>query len=160
MLSAMENMRVHAGTSDIKPDTVTYNTVISAWSKSRGGIDAAIEVEKFLHKMHQIHNSGNQNVKPNVKTYESVIDCWANSAGPGVTLGNETAAEKAERILHDMNRLHQSDPIKYANLAPNTQVINTVINAWAKSGMPIKLRRCWIKWKRCTGHVSLKQSPT
>jgi hypothetical protein len=35
-----------------------------------------------------------------------------------------------------MIRIHQSDPIKNADLRPNTYVFNTVINAWAKSKQP------------------------
>lgn len=145
MLLTMENMRAHVGISDIKPDTITYNTVISAWAKSNGGIDAALEAEKFLLKMHQIHDAGNHNVRPNVMTYGSVIDCWANAAGPKAILGDETAAENAERILDDMMRLYQSDPIKYSDLAPNTQVMNTVINAWARTGTSKKAQEMLAK---------------
>ena len=131
LLSQMEDMRSRYGILDVKPDTITYNTIITAWAKSRGGIDAAIQAEKILHKMHQIYNAGNIHVKPNVKTYGSVIDCWANAAGTGL---NNVAAEKAEQILDDMIKLYQSDRIKYSDMAPNTQVINIVINAFAISG--------------------------
>jgi hypothetical protein len=159
MLLTMENMRAHSGISDIKPDTITYNTVISAWAKSNGGIDAAIEAEKFLLKMHQIHEAGNQNVKPNVKTYGSVINCWANAAGPKAVYGNESAAEKAERILDDMMRLHQSDPIKYSDLAPNTQVMNTVINAWAKTGISNKAQEMLVKMEEMNRAGIFKTKP-
>lgn len=131
LLSQMEDMRSRYGILDIMPDTITYNTIITAWAKSRGGVDAALQAEKILHKMHQIYNAGNIHVKPNVKTYGSVIDCWANAAGTGL---NDVAAEKAEQMLDDMIKLYQSDRIKYSDMAPNTQVINIVINAFAISG--------------------------
>jgi hypothetical protein len=109
-----------------KADTITYNCVINCWAKSNRGGDAANEAEKLLNKMHRLYEMGDPDVKPNVVTYGAVIDAFAKS-------GQRGAASKADGLLANMIRSHQSDPFKHADLCPNTYVFNTVINCWSKS---------------------------
>jgi len=42
-------------------------------------------------------------------------------------------AARADAMLANMVALHQSDPVRHADLRPNAYVFNTVINTWAKS---------------------------
>ena len=109
-----------------KPDTITYNCVINCWAKSMRGAEAANEAEILLSRMHDLYESGDPDVKPNVVTYGAVIDAYAKS-------GQRGAAAKADALLANMIRLHQTDPAKHADLMPNTYVFNTVINCWSKS---------------------------
>ena len=46
----------------------------------------------------------------------------------------KSAAAQGDRILADMIRQYKSNPIKNADLRPNTHIFNTVINCWSKSG--------------------------
>lgn len=94
-----------------------YNVVINAWAKS-GGQGAALEAEKLLSKMHELHERGDPDVKPNVVTYGAVIDSYAKS-------GESGAAARADTLLAHMIQLHQADPVKNADLRPNTYVFNT-----------------------------------
>lgn len=61
-----------------------------------------------------------------IVTYGAVIDAFAKSM-------ERNAAARADALLANMVALHQSDPVRHADLRPNTYVFNTVINAWAKS---------------------------
>ena len=68
--------------------------------------------------MHELHGKGDPDIKPNVVTYGAVIDSYAKS-------GEKGAAARADTLLANMIQLHQSDPIKNADLRPNTYVFNT-----------------------------------
>ena len=91
--------------------------MINAWAKSAGK-GAAAEAEKLLARMHQLHEEGDPDVKPNVVTYGAVIDSYAKS-------GEKGAAARADTLLANMIQLHQMDPVKNADLRPNTYVFNT-----------------------------------
>ena len=119
------NQMYREGNSSVKPDTITYNVVINAYAKS-GGKGAAQEAENLLQRMHMMYDQGDLSVKPNVVTYGAVIDAFAKSM-------ERNAAARADALLANMVALHQSDPVRHADLRPNTYVFNTVINAWAKS---------------------------
>jgi len=113
MLKEMEN------SSSSRPDTITYNTVIKGWSKSNGGLEAAVAAEKLLNIM--LRKGGR--IKPDVISYSSVIYCWAKS-------GHPDAAIEAERLLEDMIKLSS---VSSDNPQPNTQTFSIVIYAWAQS---------------------------
>ena len=68
--------------------------------------------------MHQLHEQGDPDIKPNVVTYGAVIDSYAKS-------GEKGAASRADNLLAQMIQLHQTDPVKHADLRPNTYVFNT-----------------------------------
>ena len=53
-----------AGNVDIKPDTISFSTVISAWAKS-GDPAAAKRAEAILERMQELYEAGNVDVKPN-----------------------------------------------------------------------------------------------
>jgi len=97
-----------------------YNVVINAYAKS-GGKGAAQEAEQLLQRMHMMYDQGDLSVKPNVVTYGAVIDAFAKSM-------DRNAAARADALLANMVALHQSDPVRHADLRPNTYVFNTVIN--------------------------------
>ncbi len=71
-----------------------------------------MDAKNLLQMMHKLYEAGNEDVKPNVVTYGAVIDSWAKSGDP-------RAAERADNILANMIKMHQSDPINNANLRPN-----------------------------------------
>jgi hypothetical protein len=128
LLTDMEQL-YEDGISNAIPNSITYTTVIKAWAKSGDGEHAAMEAEKLLKKMHELHNLGSEYVhlKPDVVTYNAVINCWAQLHKPD-------AASRAEEILTDMIKTYQSDPVANAQLKPDAQIFNSAINAWAKSG--------------------------
>ena len=84
----------------MKPNTISFNSVISAWAKS-GERGAAQRAESILKRMQELHEAGNPDVKPNTISFNSVISAWANS-------GERGAAERAEAILKRMQELHEA----------------------------------------------------
>ena len=108
----------------IRPNTVTYSTVIDALSKSnvRG---AAIKAQKLLDYM---EHSENVDVKPNTVTYTSVIDAWAKNTS---SHHRNNAAQNAERILLHMEKLYACTGD--VRVKPNSLTYSSVINAWSKS---------------------------
>jgi hypothetical protein len=68
--------------------------------------------------MHKLHEQGDPDIKPNVVTYGAVIDSFAKSCEKG-------AAARADTLLAEMIQLHQTYPVKHADLRPNTYVFNT-----------------------------------
>lgn len=69
-------------------NTVTYNTVLNAFAKSRDK-DAPYRAEALLNRMQAEYEAGNENVMPNAISFSSLLNSWAKS-------GLEGAAERAE----------------------------------------------------------------
>jgi hypothetical protein len=114
-----------AGEPNVKPNAVTFNTVISAWAKS-GDPLAGSKVETILAQMKELHDAGDTNLRPNAVTYTCIISAWANAK-------SRLGAERACAYLEHMKNLaaagqSECNPDKIAYLA--------VIGAWAKSGHP------------------------
>ena len=70
-----------AGNVDVKPNTICFSTVISAWARSRDP-GAAKRAEAILERMQELYEAGNVDVKPNTICFNSVISAWANSGDP------------------------------------------------------------------------------
>jgi len=101
----------------LKPDTVTFNSVLLAFANSRSEA-AALKAEQILQGMIKISDSS---VNPNVTSYTTVISAWAKS-------GSEKALKRVEKILLGM------EDSKYVQ--PNTVTYATVLNAFAQSDNP------------------------
>jgi pentatricopeptide repeat protein len=109
---------------ETKVTTISFNTVINAYSKSDEP-DAPLRAEALLAKMYDSFAAGNHGVKPNAITFSSVINCWANSKRSG-------AAERAESILYRMEELADKG---HDELEPTAIAYSTTISAWARSGL-------------------------
>jgi len=80
LLDEMERVYSSSGSTNLsmRPTTITYNTVMNAWSKS-GDLYAPFHVERLLDRMVDHYRSGNnEKVKPDTVTFTTVIDSWAN----------------------------------------------------------------------------------
>jgi hypothetical protein len=116
-----------AGNLDVKPNTVTFNSVIFAWAKS-GDPSAGKRAEAILHQMQKMSKAKNQNrsISPNVVTYTSIISAWSNSK-------NQLGAERASANLDHMKKLAAAGDVK---CQPNKFTYKAVIRAWFQSGHP------------------------
>jgi hypothetical protein len=79
------------GTTDVQPNTVTFNTVIDAYAKSQDP-SAPEKAEALLYRMEAEHKAGNMDAKPNVISFNTVINAWAKR-------GDTDGAQRAEAIL-------------------------------------------------------------
>ncbi len=70
-----------AGNHDVKPNTITFNLVISAWARS-GDCDAGSRANPYLAYMKQVKASGHKECGPDEITYKfvikSLVQQWAS----------------------------------------------------------------------------------
>lgn len=120
--TAHEVLRLlHKHPDDIRPDSITYSTIIQAHaSQSSGSMKVAKEL---LTEMEDLFDSGNLNENPSPFLYASVIRAHAKS-----TSGSTT--EDAEAMLWHLQNRFSSNKCKEG---PNTAVVNSVIFVWLRS---------------------------
>jgi hypothetical protein len=106
---------------EVQPDKFICNTVIRAWARI-GGLDAAINAQRFLTSMHQMYEKGNLLAKPDTITYNIVIIAWAKSGG-------KNAANGAENLLRTMHHLYE---LGDADVKPNAVTYGAVIDSLDK----------------------------
>lgn len=122
LLQKMEE-KYESGEEHLKPNTVTFNSVMDAWAKSSGGTLGARKAEALLEKMHQQYRAGDTHVQPNVMSYNTVLSAWARS-------GTKCAYRKTEAILDNMWKEYEAGNV---SVRPDSSSYNTVINAISKS---------------------------
>jgi pentatricopeptide repeat protein len=139
LLAEMEQRYKKEDRPDLKPNIITYNTVLNAIAKS-GEVDAPQRAERFLQTMlenyyYYLQTTTNIDkkdlddgviIKPDKISFTTVMDAWANS-------GDKRAPVRCEQILRKMEHLHHfwGDD----DLQPDVHTFNTVIKAWAKSSV-------------------------
>ena len=86
---------------NLRPDVVSFNTVMSAWAKStsaksKHALAAAERAEAILGLLMELH-------VPTSYSYEAVLPAWSRVYEP-------EAAVRAMRLLHDMMERHELNP--------------------------------------------------
>jgi hypothetical protein len=99
ILQQMQNLAESTGESFLKPDTVSFNSVLKAWAESNVH-DAPIQCEQILQRMQYLYENGQADCEPNVVSFNTVLDSWAKSS-------RREAPERAEAILRHMVTLHE-----------------------------------------------------
>lgn len=102
----------------IKADIITYNSVLSAWSKSSGHINAAVEAEKILQELIVTSKSNPDAPQPNTISYNTVLHAWSQSP-------QDIAVQRASNMLEYMIRSQDPPPDIYS--------FTSVLNVLAKS---------------------------
>jgi hypothetical protein len=140
----------------IRPNTITYNTLLKCISHSKEKIAGKIAV-RVLNEMEQLEQTGNKEVAPCVQSYTLAITaCLQNNPDLAETLmkrmnkrgiapnivtynvilkywsrqQSRRAAERAEQILSELKTLAQTNP----QVTPDVFTYNTVITAWIQAG--------------------------
>lgn len=137
ILVRMEDL-YRKGRIELKPNTISYNTVISAFARS-GAYKAAEKAEAILRHMDYLRKSSEievndddkimsqkysfQHIQPDAISFNAVIHAWARSK-------HKYAPKRAEAILVHMGKLYSSGE---TNIRPDVTTYSTVINAWARS---------------------------
>lgn len=107
---------------DLKPNVVSYTSVIDALSKS-GMSGAAERAEKILNIMQSKYENGDEDVEPNTITFNAVIDAYARTGGADM-------AQKAESLLERMKQLYLDGN---SNVQPDVCSFNSVLFAWSNA---------------------------
>lgn len=106
---------------DVRPDTVTYNTVVAAWASSddpSGGLEA----QRILDRMNDPASSAT--AAPDIITYNSVLHAWASRAV------DEHGALQAEALLERLEA--------HPDLSPDARSHASVLDAWSRCGDPVR----------------------
>lgn len=122
LLAKMEEEYVN-GSETLKPNVVSYTTLMNGWVKSNDP-QKSEKATMIFEKMMEMYKSGNKAAEPNFVSYVTLVDCLKISGGV-------EAARQAEKILRSM---YQSYQLGDSDFKPNTQLVSTVIALWSKSG--------------------------
>jgi pentatricopeptide repeat protein len=101
------------------PTKVSYNACIKAWARTRNG---APEAHRLIKRMNNIGGD----LSPDKISYSTCIDAWCRC-----TTNLTDAAEKAEELLHHMERESQQNE----DLRPDIVAYTSVLYAFAKAGV-------------------------
>jgi pentatricopeptide repeat protein len=108
---AKELLQTIRKTNQTTPDEITFNTVLSAWSKSKSP-SAPQQAESILWTMQEYGMS------PSVVSFGAVLQCWSQHAKI-----SKVGALRADQLLHQMQSQH--------GVKPNIICYNIVLSAWA-----------------------------
>ncbi len=133
MLKSMKERYQQTNDESIRPDDVTYGTVLHALAQA----GMALEAESILDSLEDDYNtfidqsgSGEQNlipesvVIPGLTIYNSVLNAWANSF-------QQNAAERSESLLKRMRVLHQTG--RNTGVDPDMISLSTVMKCHSQS---------------------------
>merc|ERR1712125_252081 len=81
----------------VRPTRIVFNTLIHAWSKSKGR-GAAQKAEEIFKWMEAQYQAGDFLVRPDEVSLCAVLNAWANQAG-------SNGAKRAEQIFDHMQSL-------------------------------------------------------
>jgi hypothetical protein len=107
----------------IRPNVVTWTTVISAWAKSSSP-DAASRAQALLTRMNDPSNA--PSVRPNRRTLNAVLLCWSRSC-------RKDGPDRCLAVLQQMKDLYAKGEL---DDPPVLSSYRTVINAYARVGQP------------------------
>ena len=160
MLDFMINHYKQTGNEKVRPNTITYNTVMDAFAR-KGDVDGANEVFRMMKDDYD-SGRGNISAKPNVPSYNTLINSVGSTSLSFLYFfsfkyyyssffsfffrsanfrsffrrikwaksGNPNAPIKAEQILQEMIHSYEKGVLL---LGPDTIVYSSVINCWSKS---------------------------
>ena len=133
IMRRMEERYIHESYNEenedmvIRPDRISYNCVINAYSKWEDN-DSSNKVEEVLKKMntlakHELNSDYALLLQPDTFTYNSLMNYYA-------TRNNSESAQRAEDLLLQMSELSKQGD---NDIQMNTTSFNTVLKAWRNS---------------------------
>jgi len=123
ILQSMESQFEKTGDEYVKPDVISYSTVINAYANSGDGM-AGSKADVLLEKMVQRYVGGDFKVKPNAVTYTSVIKAWSS-------VGGTQSTKRMEALLQQMVMLYRAGD---QSLKPTSVSFDLVIEGFKDSG--------------------------
>lgn len=108
----------------LRPDIVTYSTVIDCHTKCGEG--SAKRAEELLRFVEGTYRNGDKSLEPSAVFYSAILQAWAKTATP-------EGASKAEELLRRNIALYEEG---YFYAKPHAIMYNAVMDAIARSGDP------------------------
>mmetsp|Transcript_26152 Transcript_26152/g.34769 ORF Transcript_26152/g.34769 Transcript_26152/m.34769 type:complete len:135 (-) Transcript_26152:522-926(-) len=121
----MERLYEETGDEYVRPNRISYASVINALSK-QGDFVSAQKAQDILEKMEERgqHSDDDDSVRPDIVCYTSVIDAWARS-------NSEDAGVYAEELFRCVDTIFKETGDE--RLKPNSRTYCSVINALGRS---------------------------
>lgn len=107
------------------PTSITFNSVMSAWTKSRKS-EAAERCQRLFLLMNDLVKKGQIFVKPDFVTFNTLIHAWSLA-------DDEDAPDHGEALFLDMKRQYEAGN---SRMHPNTRTYGSLISVWSKSKRP------------------------
>jgi pentatricopeptide repeat protein len=115
--------------ASVRPDLVSYTTVIHAYAKLGEAHKAEMVLERLVKEYVRRGTKG-ACLKPSTKTFNTTLRAWAEHARR--TSSSPEAPTRCEALLERMKRLHATSnaPVK-----PDVQSYNHLLDCWGHSGI-------------------------
>ncbi len=149
LLEEMEDFSSN-GRPQCRPDTITYNTVISGYANainmSTSSKDKIFQANAAINTLYAMldlyHETKSPEIKPDVISFSTVIAACANAASVSPSF-----AQNAEDIMDQMIEMHNASLFEnngdgeWLNILPSHICYSSVMNAWANSGVSDSVER-------------------
>ena len=122
MLQANDPCQEGAKPIGITPTSATFNSVMTAWNKTRKRESA----ERCQYLFDLMTNNEVAKIQPDIFTYNIMLHAWSLS-------NRKDAPNQAEALFHEMNKKYKAGN---SRLRPNTKTFGSLINVWSKSHLP------------------------
>jgi len=124
-------------TFSVQPDSVCFNTVMSAWSRSsdKNAIDRVETIFQTLVEGYK--ETKNPDLHPTKYTYSILLNAYAralNSLDNSFTKEKERIIQHVEVLRLEMENSYKTDP--NSPLRPDTITLNSLLNCYARAGKP------------------------
>jgi hypothetical protein len=103
------------GNRDVKPNTLSYSSAITAWAKSNHP-DAGLRGEQILRQMQMRWAAGNANVQPNTITFNAAISAWGNGQDPQRVVRAQALFQEMRKMYGSGVREVRPDVVTYSSL--------------------------------------------
>lgn len=126
IIERMEENYAHGRNVISKPNNMSYNMLITAYSRCNIITDPGERAQRVLEKMVKLYQSdpvGRERVKPDVFTYASLSNALCKS-------GTSDGISRAESVLRKMEECYKKE--KDVSLKPNVIAMGTVLIAWCR----------------------------
>ena len=125
ILGHMKDLYEATGDTSVKPNNITYDTVIQAWAKSRG-CEAPLRAQQLLEHMYELYTQrGDKALKPGIYTVGSVLHAWSKASSE-----RPDGAQRAQELLEWIQHQHQQN---HRLVQPDTVCYLSTMAAWLKS---------------------------
>lgn len=127
LLYEMENLSTRGNSSNVRPNTVSYSSVIRAFSN----IGDADKAETILERLiHEYVRTNDHRLRPSTQCFNNALQAWAQKSRKSQS---PDAPARAEALLDRMRRLHKTADVP---VKPDVTSYNILMDVWGHSAVP------------------------
>jgi len=118
-----------AGNYRVRPDSITYTTLISVMGRS-GSAQATAWAFKLFGEMKRRYKDGDEGLKPSAHSYSAIITALSRTSDQ-----KNDAPRLAQSLLDELKQLSEDNP-EDVSMRPNAITYTAVMTAWVRSNHP------------------------